>query len=150
MKTVRCAFCHEEVPEGDYERHVAAHMAPRADGQQTDYATLPPEDRASPAEVAAAPSWYRHVGTAAKPGCGEVTGMPGEIIATYLADPWFYLADSTFCCGCGAHVPHGELVWEGTGENVGAYTDRLRAARPDLRPGWPKRALIAVLTKLFG
>ncbi len=53
-------------------------------------------------------------------GCGTRTTMAQEIAETYAAKPGFY--GSTFCCGCGKHLPvgrDGEFVWDGTGEKVG-------------------------------
>lgn len=141
--TVRCKFCHQYVPHWEYDQHVQQHLALQPDGQHTDYATLPPEERVVTPEFEAAPRWYRHR------KCGEVTGMPEEIIQTYLQDPWFYLADNTFCSGCGKHVRLNECVWEETGEDLQTYTDRLRAAKPQLRPGLLKRMLVAVLN-MFG
>ncbi len=144
LGTIRCQFCHEYIPEGMYDAHVSQHLALGEDGQQNDYATLPPEmlDMSSD-EFEDAPRWYRHE------KCGEVTGMPEEIIATYLRDPWFYLSDKTFCTGCGKHVPLRECVWEETEEDLQTYTDRLRATKPEMRPGIVKRMFAAVLNKLF-
>lgn len=53
-------------------------------------------------------------------GCGTVTTMGQALAETYARDPSFY--GSTFCCGCGVHLPvgeKGEFVWEGTQERVG-------------------------------
>jgi hypothetical protein len=124
-----CDFCHQWIPRGQMSAHVNEHLKLQEDGQHTDYATLTPEERAAEEELADAPQWYQHT------KCGEVTGMPDEIILTYLANPWFYLADSTYCGGCEKHVPLRECVWEETGENLQTYTNRLRAAKPELRPG---------------
>jgi len=132
---VRCEYCHEHIPRSEYSSHVEAHLKARSDGQQTDYATLPPEDRES-VDFESAPRWYRHK------TCGAVTGMPEEVIQTYLANPWFYLSDKTFCSGCNTHVRQGECTWEGTGEDLQVYTDRLRDARPELRPGRLKRLVM--------
>ena len=132
---VRCDFCHKYIPRQQYNQHVQQHVKTRSDGQQTDYATLPPEQRASSMNAGVVPKWYRHQ------KCGEVTGMPDEIIETYLTNPWFYLSDKTFCTGCGTHVRLKECVWEETGENLQAYNNRLRDAKPHLRPGLFTRAL---------
>jgi hypothetical protein len=43
--------------------------------------------------------------------CGVTTGMPEEIVRSYLRNPYMYLADATFCCGCGTHVPFRECTW---------------------------------------
>ena len=140
---VRCQFCHVHVPSGQYDQHVQQHLALGPDGQQNEYATLPPEQRVVSPEFESAPRWYRHR------KCGEVTGMPEEIIQTYLQDPWFY-SDKTFCTGCGQHVPQSECVWEETGEDLQTYNDKLRAAKPQLRPGLPKRMLAAIVNRFFG
>lgn len=54
-------------------------------------------------------------------GCGVVTSMSRAIAETYARDPRYY--GSTFCAGCGVHLPvgeHGEFVWDdGSGEKVG-------------------------------
>lgn len=53
-------------------------------------------------------------------GCGTVTTMGVAIAETYARNPTFY--GSTFCCGCGVHLPvgeQGEFVWDGTNERVG-------------------------------
>lgn len=54
-------------------------------------------------------------------GCGTVTTMGQAIAETYARDPKFY--GSTFCCGCGKHLPvgpDGEFVWEPDGTRVGS------------------------------
>jgi hypothetical protein len=53
-------------------------------------------------------------------GCGVVTTMAVALAETYARDPKFYGA--TFCCGCGTHLPVGEMgefVWEPDGVRVG-------------------------------
>jgi len=58
-------------------------------------------------------------------GCGGVTSMGRAIAETYARDPRFY--GSTFCVGCGTHLPvgaAGEFVWltaagEASTERVG-------------------------------
>ena len=142
MDQIRCQFCHEYIPRSHYDRHVEQHLNLRDDGQQTDYATLPPERRDPSINFATAPRRHRHK------KCNEVTGMPEEVIQTYLTDPWFYLSDKTFCTGCGKHVRQRECEWEETGENLQSYTDRLRSVNSQLRPGMPKR-ILAWLINLF-
>jgi hypothetical protein len=139
-----CDYCHQYIPRAQMSAHVAEHLKLQPDGQHTDYATLPLDERASEKELADAPKWYKHT------KCGEVTGMPDEIIQTYLANPWFYLADRTFCTGCGKHVRQRECVWEETGEDLQTYTDRLRAAKPELRPGLFIRTLAWVMSAVRG
>ncbi len=54
-------------------------------------------------------------------GCGIVTTMGRAIAETYARDPHYY--GSTFCVGCGVHLPvgeQGEFIWiDGRGERVG-------------------------------
>ena len=141
MDTIRCPFCHEQIPSSDYSAHEAEHMKLRPDGQQSEYVTLPPEERAA-GSLDGVPRAYQHA------KCGSVTGMPDEIIRSYLVNPWLYLADRTFCCGCGKHVPFRECAWIETGEDLQTYTNKLRAERPDLRPGLLKRTFVGLLKLL--
>ncbi len=128
-----CPYCHEEIPLLEYSAHVAKHVELRPDGQHEEYATLPPEER-SEGDLDGIPQWYRH------DKCGGVTGMPEEIIRTYLRDPWFYNS-YTFCTGCGKHVHQRELVWVDTEQRLDAYFAELKAANPDRRPGLFSRLL---------
>jgi hypothetical protein len=136
---IRCQFCHEYVDAADYRAHVAQHVKERPDGQQTDYATLPPEEREA-GDLAGVPRIYVHR------KCGAGTGMPEEIIRSYLKNPYLYMADRTFCTGCGEHVPFRECVWTETGEDLQTYIDKLRAAKPEMKPkGCLAAALVAAL-----
>ena len=139
MTMHRCEFCHEDISVSQYAAHVAEHRKLRPDGQQQEYATLPPEV-VEETDISDAPKWYRHQ------SCGAVTGTPEEIIRTYHVNPWFYLADRSFCTGCSKHVPCRELTWIETGENMQVYNDRLRAAKPEYRPGLLKRLLIRLVS----
>jgi hypothetical protein len=121
MAEVRCPFCHEFIDEAAFPAHADRHLKTRPDGQQTDYATLPPEDREQ-GDLAGVPRVYVHR------RCGAATGMPEEIIRSYLKNPFLYGADETFCTGCRRHVPQRECVWIETGENLQTYMDGLRAA----------------------
>ena len=56
-----------------------------------DHITLPAAKRAAQS-LEGVPRVYTH------PKCGARTGMPEEIIRSYLADPFLY-ADRTYCCG---------------------------------------------------
>jgi hypothetical protein len=127
MAQVRCPFCHEYIDPADYPAHQAAHLRDRGDGQQADYATLPPEEREE-GDLTGVPRVYVHT------KCRTATGMPEEIIRSYLKNPYLYSADQTFCCGCGKHVPFRECVWTETGEDLQTYTDQLRAAKPEMKP----------------
>jgi hypothetical protein len=142
MKEIRCEFCHEYIPKSEYSSHIEKHLKRRADGQQTDYVTLPEEEREE-GSLKGVPQVYVHE------KCGAATGMPEDIIRSYLKNPYLYLADRTFCTGCGKHVPLSQCQWVETGEDLQTYTDRLRAAKPEMRPGLLKRALVGIL-KLFG
>lgn len=42
-------------------------------------------------------------------GCRSVTTMGLALCETYARDPSYY--GSTFCCGCGTHLPVGEFRW---------------------------------------
>lgn len=141
MGTIHCPYCHEDVDETAFPAHEAAHLKARPDGQQTDYVTLPPAEREQ-GDLAGVPRAYAHR------KCGAATGMPEEIIRSYLQNPWLYLADATFCTGCGKHVPFRECEWMETGEDLQTYMDRLRAERPDLRPNILKRMLFGVVKLL--
>jgi hypothetical protein len=135
-----CDFCHQWIPRSQMSAHIAEHTQLEPDGQYKDYATLPLDERAHEKELADVPKWYKHL------KCGEVTGMPDEIIQTYLANPWFYISDRTFCTGCGKHVRQRECVWEETGENLQTYCDRLRAAKPEFKPSLYIRAMVWVMS----
>jgi hypothetical protein len=128
--TVRCPFCHQFIDSSAYSAHEAEHRRLRPDGQQDKYVTLPPEGRFE-GSLDGVPSVYRHE------KCGRATGMPEEIIRSYLMNPYLYLADRTFCTGCGKHVPCRELRWLETGEDLQTYNDRLRAAKPEMKPQAP-------------
>lgn len=51
-------------------------------------------------------------------GCGTQTRMGLELCETYARDPKFY--SSTWCTGCGAHLPVAEFVWNEDNEVVGS------------------------------
>jgi hypothetical protein len=127
MDTIRCRFCHESIDSTAYPAHEAEHVKLRPDGQHNAYVTLPPEERAA-GSLEGVPRFYKHK------KCGRVTGMPEEIIRSYLKNPYLYWSDRTFCTGCHTHVPERECVWVETGEDLQTYTNRLRAQKPEMRP----------------
>ena len=141
MGTVRCPFCHEDIASAAFPAHKAEHVKLRPDGQQTDYLTLPGEEQFDES-LEGVPTVYIHN------KCGGLTGMPEDIIRSYLKNPYLYSADRTFCSGCGKHVPWRECVWVDTGEDLQTYTDKLRALHPELRPGFLKRVLIRLVNFL--
>jgi hypothetical protein len=51
-------------------------------------------------------------------GCGTVTTMGSALSETYARDPKFY--GSTYCCGCGKHLPVEQFVWTADGTVVGS------------------------------
>lgn len=118
LPKLRCEYCHEWVDREQHKVHLSEHSRLRPDGQQNEYVTLPPEKRYQ-GLIDEVPKVYRHL------RCGCCTGMPEEIIRTYLRDPFAY-ADRTYCSGCHKHVPCRELVWIETGENMQSYNNRLR------------------------
>ncbi len=143
MAQVRCPYCHEHIDEAAFPAHEARHLKTRPDGQQTDYATLPEEEREQ-GDLAGVPQVYVHS------KCGVATGMPEEIIRSYLKNPYMYLADETFCCGCGRHVPFRECAWVESGEDLQTYTDKLRAAKPEMKPKGCLAAAVLAAVGLSG
>lgn len=141
MAEIRCPYCHKYIDRSRYAVHEAKHQRARLDGQQTDYATLPEEEREH-GSLRGVPRVYIHR------RCRTATEMPEEIIRSYLRNPYMYLADATFCCGCGKHVPNRECKWEETGENLQDYMDDLRAQKPEMRPGLLMRMLAALFKRL--
>jgi hypothetical protein len=134
MRQIRCPYCHAYIDERSYAAHEAKHRKTRRDGQQTDYVTLP-EDEREQGDLDGVPQIYVHR------RCGVETGMPEDIIRSYLKDPYLYSADQTFCCGCGKHVPIRQCSWVETDENLQHYFDRLRAQTPVARPRRRRRRL---------
>jgi hypothetical protein len=63
-------------------------------------------------DLTGVPMWYTHE------RCGQTTGMPEEIVRSYLVDPYLYGANRTYCVGCREHVPHTECTWDETGETL--------------------------------
>jgi hypothetical protein len=112
-----CPFCHTWVSENIWHSHLDSHTRLLPDGQMQDHVTVRPEERFA-GSIAHEPQWYVH------PKCGEVTGMPDEIVRSYLADPFLY-NDTSFCTGCGTYVPTSELFWQETNESLLA-ADRRR------------------------
>ena len=138
MATIRCPYCHEQIDAAAFPAHERRHKRSRPDGQQTDYVTLPESERAA-GDLAGVPRVYVHG------RCGAATGMPEEIIRTYLQNPFMYMADATFCTGCGKHVPFRDCEWSETGENLQTYMDDLRAAKPEMKPKGCLGAVVAAV-----
>jgi hypothetical protein len=114
-----CPFCHTWCSNNIYDEHVAGHMQKAADGQMKDHVTVRPQERFT-GDIAKEPKWYVH------PKCGGVTGMPEEIIRSYMVDPFLY-NDSSFCTGCHTYVPTGELFWQETNESLLGASYRRKA-----------------------
>ncbi len=119
MLFVRCAFCHKLVFRPFYAGHKVRHTKPLPDGQMTDHVTVHPQGRYK-GSLKGIPSGYQH------PKCGVVTGMPEEIIRSYLVNPFLY-SDRTYCCGCNAYVQRSELFWVETGQCLADYFQGLQA-----------------------
>lgn len=113
MLFVKCPFCHKRVFRLFYARHEAEHTKLLADGQMADHITLDPKTRYQ-GSLEGVPAAYRH------DKCDTVTGMPEEIIRSYLADPFLY-SENSFCCGCGDYVPMRELFWVETDQSMEDY-----------------------------
>jgi hypothetical protein len=109
----RCPYCHKWQFAFMYTSHIKKHTKTRPDGQQQDHLTAPPEERYS-GSLDGVPQAYMHL------VCGTVTGMPEEIIRTYLVNPMSY-GDGSFCCGCGEYVDGSQLVWVETGQTLTDY-----------------------------
>ncbi len=116
---MRCPYCHELIPQASYASHEQQHTRRKPDGQMTDHVTNAPDQRYL-GSLEGVPQVYRHA------RCGGRTGMPEEIIRSYLANPLLY-ADRTFCTGCGDYINTAELTWVETGENLMDYSGRLRS-----------------------
>lgn len=142
MQEIRCEFCHQQFEKSAYFAHRKQHLKLKNDGQQTDYATLPPEARGDD-DLSGVPQIYLHR------QCGSETGMPEEIIRSYLVNPYLYYSDQTYCAGCAKHIPNRECVWTETGENLQTYMNRLRAAKPEFRPGFLMRLALGVVKRFI-
>lgn len=151
---VECPFCHKRVLRFWFANHSRQHTQLRDDGQMADHLTQPVDQRYQ-GSLDDVPQVYQH------PACGHATGMPEEIIRSYLANPFLY-SDKSFCTGCGDYVDCRELYWVDTGESLYDYNSRLRsehgtAERPEVlnanRIQLPplsgfRRALIVLITTL--
>ena len=113
MLFVRCAFCHRLVLRWFYARHREKHTAVLPDGQMTNHITVHPRGRYQ-GSLDGVPRSYYH------PRCGGGTGMPEDIIRSYLVNPFLYSGGS-FCCGCNGYQPYEELFWQETGESLADY-----------------------------
>jgi hypothetical protein len=114
-----CPFCHTWCSENIFQAHLDSHMKLALDGQMKDHVTVRPEERFA-GDIAKEPKWYVH------PKCGGVTGMPEEIIRSYITDPFLY-NESSFCTGCHTYVPTSELYWQETNESLQAASYRRKA-----------------------
>ena len=141
---VECPFCHKRVLRFRFAAHSRQHTQLRDDGQMTDHITQPADQREE-GSLGDVPQVYQH------PACGRATGMPEEIIRSYLANPFLY-SDKSFCTGCGDYVDCRELYWVETGESLHDYNGRLRSEHGDsgrvqvpLLSGF-RRVLIVLMT----
>ena len=132
MLFIECPFCHQQVFRFWYPFHRAKHTSLLDDGQMTDHITVAEHERYM-GSLDGVPQVYCHS------VCGEETGMPEEIIRSYLANPFLY-NDTTFCTGCNDYVPESECFWTETGQNLAEHKQQLQQAylqrhgRPPPRP----------------
>lgn len=115
-----CQFCHKNIPGFLYSFHIKAHLRRKANGQQNDHITMPKSARYQ-GSLDGVPRVYLH------PKCGKCTGMPEDIIRSYLVNPFMY-NDRTFCTGCQDYVSTEELFWVETNQRMSEYNEQLRAA----------------------
>ena len=118
MFFTQCPFCHKSIFCLFRAGHIARHIQRGPDGQMADHITLP-EDQREQGSLEGVPKVYVHQ------RCGVATGMPEEIIRSYLKNPFLY-NDMTFCCGCNDYVKEEECVWEETGEKLSDYKRKLQ------------------------
>lgn len=115
---VHCKFCHETVFLPLYHNHLEQHTKPLDDGQMKDHITVCPQQRYQ-GLLDQVPSIYIH------PRCNSRTGMPEEIIRSYLVNPFLY-NQHTFCKGCGDYIHQSELFWCETGQCLADYFHNLQ------------------------
>lgn len=118
MLFVECPFCHKQILRLLYSFHHAKHTRLLADGQMTDHITVAENERYM-GSLDGVPQVYCHS------VCEEATGMPEEIIRSYLANPFLY-NDTTFCTGCNDYVHESECFWTETGQNLAEYKQQLQ------------------------
>ena len=79
----------ERKPDGQYQRYPSSVIL---------------DDNGNPKYIQPIRNSYKHL------KCGAVTTMRGDdLCLTYATNNHFY--GSTFCCGCGEHLPLNEFVW---------------------------------------
>lgn len=119
VRPVRRSYIHVGPPGPQYElRDLTPDKQELYGGQ--GYVKYEPYPEGSQANDALGRFWTQAQLDAIGKGCGTRTTMAQEIAETYARQPNFY--GSTFCCGCGKHLPvgkDGEFVWDGTDEKVG-------------------------------
>ena len=120
MLFIECPFCHQRVFRWWYPFHEARHTKLLDDGQMTDHMTVAEQERYQGSLDGVPQVYYHSV-------CGEETGMPEEIIRSYLANPFLY-NDRTFCTGCNDYVHESEVFWTETGQSLAEYKDQLQQA----------------------
>lgn len=118
MFFIRCQFFHKLVFRPFYASHRAKHTELLPDGQMSEHITVHPTGRYK-GSLKGIPQAYEH------PRCGVATGMPEEIIRSYLVNPFLYSGGS-FCCGCGDYMPYEELFWKDTGQSLADYFRELQ------------------------
>jgi Protein of unknown function (DUF3239) len=115
---VNCKFCHETVFLPLYDSHLSKHTQPLEDGQMTDHITVCPQQRYQKS-LDRIPNVYIH------PYCNTRTGMPEDIIRSYLVNPFLY-NQYTFCTGCRDYIHQSELFWCETEQCLADYFQDLQ------------------------
>ena len=123
---LECPFCHQSVFRLFMGWHMKKHTSLQSDGQMTDHVTTREQERFK-GSLHDVPQVYVHS------VCGGATGMPEEIIRSYLANPFLY-SHKTFCTGCNDYVHMGECTWQETGEQVLTYRRNLMKQHLGDRP----------------
>ena len=113
-----CPFCHKKILTIIYKIHLLKHYKRLPDGQMTNHMTEKPNSRYK-GSLDNVPTSYTHN------KCSISTGIPEDIIRSYLVNPFLY-SDSSFCCGCNDYVDMSELYWDTSKENVLEYFNKLR------------------------
>lgn len=111
VKPVRRSYIHRglqdpgtliDIPEETLERYGWKESPP--------FAKFQPDVPARGPNALPGRYWTKDEVARIDKGCGTLTTMGLSLAETYARDPNFY--SGTFCCGCHAHFPLNEFVWE--------------------------------------
>jgi hypothetical protein len=117
IRPLRYSYVHVGPPGPKNELR---DLTPEEYERYASYGYVKFEERKDPVSSVVGRFWTREQLDKIGRGCGTKTTMAQKIAETYAAKPvGFY--GSTFCVGCGSHLPvgeTGEFVWE-DGSRVG-------------------------------